>query len=238
MRPFKTTCFILALLSHAAVVQAQTIDTVAGGGPDGVPATSANLSIPSRIAIDSGGNYFISAGGLDRVFKVDPSGILTVVAGVGFRGFGGDGGPATTALLNTPSGVAMDGAGNLFIADRVNNRIRKVTAPTGIITTVAGTGGAGFFGDGGLATSARLNPDGVAVDGAGNLYIADRGNNRIRKVTASTGIITTVAGTASTASAATAGSRRVRVCGLPPTWQWMGSATSTSPTRATTVSAR
>src|SRR5262249_19006258 len=112
--------------------------------------------------------------------------------------FGGDGGPATSALLNAPFGVAMDQSGTLFIADRDNQRIRKVT-PDGVITTVAGNGTAGFNGDGGPAISAQLNsPWAVAVDTAGNLFITDNGNNRIRKV-APDGIITTVAGNGTTA---------------------------------------
>jgi hypothetical protein len=121
---------------------------------------------------------------------------ITTVAGTGTQGFSGDGGPATNAQLCVARGVAVDGSGNLFIADPANNRIRKVSAATGIITTVAGTGTSGFSGDGGLATSALLAaPLSVAVDGSGNLYIADYFNLRIRKVSAATGIITTVAGT-------------------------------------------
>src|SRR5450759_3678122 len=110
-------------------------------------------------------------------------GIISTVAGNGKAGFSGDGGPATGAQLHFPQGVAVDVAGNLYIADTNNSSIRKVT-PGGTITTVAGNGTAGFSGDGGPATSAQLyNPFGVAVDAAGNLYTADRGNLRIRKVT-------------------------------------------------------
>src|SRR5208282_1269376 len=120
-------------------------------------------------------------------------GIITTVAGNGTFGYNGDNGPATSAELQVPSGVAVDSAGNLYIADSSNNRIRKVDA-NGIITTVAGSDTFGYSGDGGPATSAELYvPYGVAVDSAGNLYIADINNNRIRKVDAS-GIITTVAG--------------------------------------------
>ena len=114
-----------------------------------------------------------------RVRKVTPAGIISTVAGNGTPDYSGDGGAATSAELNQPAGVAVDGLGNLYIADTSNNRIRKVT-PAGIISTVAGNGTPDYSGDGGTATSAELNqPAGVAVDGLGNLYIADTSNNRI-----------------------------------------------------------
>jgi sugar lactone lactonase YvrE len=130
-----------------------------------------------------------------REVSATGAGIITTVAGNGTGGDGGDGGPAISAGLVSPNGIALDGSGNLYIADAFNNRIRKVTASTGIITTVAGNGTAGHTGDTGAATSAELNvPEGIAVDSSGNIYIADTYNNCIRKVTAATGIITTVAG--------------------------------------------
>jgi uncharacterized protein (TIGR03437 family) len=180
------------------------ITTVAGNGTagssgDGGPATSASLA-PYGVAVDSSGNLFI--GDNSRIRKVSASGIITTVAGNYGCGFSGDGGPATSALLCSPGGIAVDGSGNLFIADTSNQRIRKISA-SGIITTVAGNGvveagsfgnAGGFSGDGGPATSASLNnPGSVAVDSSGNLFIVDTNNNRIRKVSAS-GIITTVAG--------------------------------------------
>jgi hypothetical protein len=125
------------------------------------------------------------------------SGIISTVDGSGTSGYSGDGGPATSAALDGPFAVAVDNAGNVYIADELNNRIRMVTASTGIISTVAGNGSIGDpgDGDGGPTTSAKLNiPAGVAVDGAGNIYIADAQTNLIRMVTASTGVITTVAG--------------------------------------------
>ncbi|MFL6448655.1 MAG: Ig-like domain repeat protein [Bryobacteraceae bacterium] len=180
------------------------ITTVAGRGystGDGGPATDAMLARPLGLAVDGSGNFYIADGGdfLDpgRIRKVSAdTGVITTVAGNGSYGFSGDGGPATSARLEGPSAVAVDGSGNLYIAD--GNRIRKVSASTGVITTVAGNGSSGYSGDGGPATSASLfYPRGVAVDGSGNIYIADEDNNRIRKVSAGTGVITTVAGNGS-----------------------------------------
>ena len=176
-----------------------TITTIAGTGEfgfggDGGPATEARLRSPTGVAVDGAGNLYIGDSGNHRIRKVDSSGTITTIAGSGEYGFDGDGGPATEAQLSYPRGVAVDGAGNLYIAGASNNRIRKVDS-TGTITTVAGTGEFGFGGDGGPATEARLAaPQGVAADGAGNLYITDAFTHRIRKVDSS-GTITTVAGT-------------------------------------------
>ena len=184
------------------------ITTVAGNGVlgysgDGGPATSAQLA-PIGLAVDSAGNLYIGDGTL-RVRKVLPSGIITTIAGNGTFGYSGDGGPGTSAQITVPSGLAVDSAGNLFILDTENNRVRRVTAD-GIITTVAGNGVPGYSGDGGPASDAQLgitnrihgiNPTGLAFDGAGNLYIADDGNVRVRKVTPA-GIISTVAGSGRT----------------------------------------
>jgi sugar lactone lactonase YvrE len=174
------------------------ITTIAGNGTggysgDGGAATSAELHAPEGVAIDSYGNIFIADRGNSRIRKVIAStGIITTVAGNGTSGYSGDGGAATSAQLNYAMGVAVDSSGNIFIAEVYNNRIRKVAASTGIITTVAGDGNNGYSGDGGIATSARLAwPEGVAVDSSGNIYIADRNNCLIRKVSTS-GIITTV----------------------------------------------
>ncbi len=150
------------------------------------------MSGPYDVAVDSAGNLFIADFFNNRIRKVSASGIITTVAGDGNQGFNGDGGPATSAALSGPHGVAVDASGNLFFADS-GSLIRKVSA-SGIITTVAGTGNQGFNGNGGPATSAWLyGPGGVAVDASGNLFIADSGNGRIRRVSAS-GIITTAAG--------------------------------------------
>jgi len=135
------------------------------------------------VALDPAGNLYIADFGNSRVRKVTPGGTISTYAGTGTPGFAGDGGPATAAQLSFPQGVALDSAGNLYIADSNNNRIRKVT-PGGTISTYAGTGLQGFSGDGGPAIDAQLwFPVGVALDSAGNLYIADQENQRIRKVT-------------------------------------------------------
>src|SRR5437899_228459 len=184
----------VAFLAASFPAGAQVITTVAGGGPNGVPALSANLA-PSAVVRDQAGNLFIAAAFQNRVFKVDSEGQLTVVAGSGTFGFSGDGGPATAAGLAFPEGVAVDAAGDLFIADTFTARIRRVDATSGIITTVAGNGFRGFNGDGGPATSANLTtPTGIAVDSSGNLFIADTENARIRRVDGATDIITSVAG--------------------------------------------
>jgi uncharacterized protein (TIGR03437 family) len=166
---------------------------------DDRPATGARLSYPRGVAVDDAGNLFIADTNNNRVRKVSTDGTITTVAGNGTAGFSGDGGLATSAQLNSPIAVTVDDDGNLFILDIANGRVRKVS-PNGMISTVAGNGTAGFSGDGGLATSAALGAfvcnsvcGGLTVDGAGNLFIADPGNGRVRKVSPS-GIITTVAG--------------------------------------------
>ena len=185
-----------------------TITTVAGNGTanssgDGGPATGAAVDSPGDLALDNAGNLFIASGAFSGdgrgnvVRKVTPDGLITTVAGNGTAGYSGDGGPATTAALNAPEGLAIDSAGNLYIADQFNRRIRRVS--NGIITTVAGNGSSGYAGDGGPAISAELSgPAGMSFDAAGNLYFADRDNNRIR-VLLTNGTIWTVAGNGSAA---------------------------------------
>lgn len=202
-----------ALLAFAFNSNAQIITSIAGNSfgccfgldsgsyaGDGAAATAAGLWWPSSIAFDASGNMYISDFYNNRVRKVSTSGIITTVAGNGFisyyplhtGGYSGDGGPATSAELNHPTSVAVDGSGNLYIADQGNGRIRKVST-AGIITTFAGTGTGGALGDGGSATSANISPTAICFDGANNMYIADQSNSRIRKINTS-GIISTVAG--------------------------------------------
>ncbi len=175
------------------------ITTVAGTGErgyggDGGLTTEARLNSTSGVAVDPSGNLYLADSNNDRVRKVGTNGIITTVAGTGVREYSGDGGLATDARIAYPTSVAVDPAGNLYIADFMNNRVRKV-GTNGIITTVAGTGVEGYSGDGGPATEAKLSYlGGVAVDASDNLYIADYSNYRVRKVDTN-GIITTVAGT-------------------------------------------
>jgi trimeric autotransporter adhesin len=180
--------FLSLAVASSVFGQSYTISTFAGGAlPVNIPGTSASIGQPQSVASDPSGNVFFAD--QNTVLRLDAiTGTLTLVAGNGTPGFSGDNGPATSAQLNQPHGVALDSAGNLYIADTANARVRKVS--DGVITTVAG-GGTSGLGDGGPATSASLNgPGGVAVDSAGNLYITD--GDRIRKV--SGGVITTVAG--------------------------------------------
>ena len=164
-----------------------------GFSGDNVLATATSLKQPEGVAVDALGNFYIADTLNDRIRMVSSSGIITTVAGDGHTGFSGDGGPATSAQLKQPGGVAVDALGNLYIADTGNDRIRMVSS-SGIITTVAGNAHNGFSGDNVLATATSLNqPEGVAVDALGNFYIADTHNDRIRMVSSS-GIITTVAG--------------------------------------------
>lgn len=189
--------FMIGLIVPAVWAQ-NAVQTIAGGGPNNLPALKASMGSPTSIALDGAGNVFITDLYSNRVYKVAAAGNVAVVAGNGARGgiSNGDGGPAITAKLTYPTGVAVDTFGNIFIADRTYCRVREVSATAGNISTVAGTGTCFYFGDGVPAISAALNdPSGVAVDSSGNLFIADSNNCLIREVSGSTGVISTVAGT-------------------------------------------
>jgi hypothetical protein len=208
------TCAGLAILAvcllAARPLRAQIITTVVGNGiggysGDGGPATAAELCWPRGAALDASGNLFFADSENNVVRRVDAAtGIITTVAGNGYLacsweggGYSGDGGPATLAEMYNPNSVAFDAGGNFYIADANNNRVRKVDASTGIISTYAGGGNCGstYCGDGGPATNAELDwPESVAVDGSGNIYIGDAENNVVRRIDGATGIISTVAG--------------------------------------------
>ncbi len=175
------------------------ITTIAGTGTagfngDNIAATSAQLNSPSGIAVDSLGNVYIADHNNQRVRRVDTAGLITTVVGTGTSGFSGDGGPAVSAQLFSPTGLAIDTVCNVYVVDEGNQRIRKISSG-GVVTSIAGNGLVGYNGDGISATTAELDsPFGVAVDSAGSVYIADANNHRVRKV-ATSGLITTVAGT-------------------------------------------
>ena len=194
------TRLLLLFAAYSAAVTGQTglytINTVAGVGRptgDGGAASTALLNQPTGLATDSAGNIFFSDQGAHRIRKIDTAGKVTTVAGTGIRGNTGDGGPALQATIYSPAGLALDLAGNIYFADSARDVVRRV-GTDGNITTVAGSAKTGFSGDGGPATAAQLNaPEAVAFF-QGLLYIADTGNNRVRRV-ASNGVISTVAGT-------------------------------------------
>ena len=178
------------------------ISTIAGTGTsgyngDGILATSAQICAPSALAFDGNGDLYFTDRCNGRVRKITIStGIITTVAGTGGGGYNGDGILATAATLNAPNDVAFDASDNMYIADWQNYRVRKVDKITGIISTIAGTGTAGYNGDGIIATIAQINaPCGIIFDNAGNIYIAELSGHRIRKITISTGLISTIAGT-------------------------------------------
>lgn len=190
--------FIILFMCFSNAFAQSYVSVITGTGGsgfsgDGGLATNATIGQTQGICVDGFGNLYISDVGNARIRKIDPSGIITTVAGSGVNGFSGDGGFATAAQLSC-YGVECDISGNLYIGDWNNNRVRKIEVATGIITTICGTGVAGSAGDGGLATAAQLNrPIDACVDLSGNIYISEYGAGRIRKIDASSGIITTFA---------------------------------------------
>ncbi|WP_353071445.1 Ig-like domain repeat protein [Tunturiibacter gelidoferens] len=184
--PLRIALVLLLSLLSLSSLPAQTTS---------VSALTIPLVLPSAIVFDSVGNLYFAETGNYVIRKVDTVGNITTIAGTGTQGFSGDTGPATTATLDSPQGLALDTANDLYIADTHNHRIRKLNLTTGIITTIAGTT-SGFSGDGAPALSSQLNlPTALATDASGNLYLADTGNHRIRRITSATGLITTIAGT-------------------------------------------
>ena len=189
----------LVLMAVASISNGfgQTITTIAGTGTlgysgDGGPATAAQIHSGGNIAIDNAGNVYFPDLSNHRVRKVSTAGVISTIAGNGTAGFSGDGSSGPTAQLSSPSGVAADNLGNIYIADFANNRIRKVNS-VGIISTVAGTGTASNTGDGGAAIAATLNgPVGLTCDASGNLYIVDQTNNSVRFIDFSTGVISSI----------------------------------------------
>ncbi|MGI8632665.1 MAG: hypothetical protein ACR2NA_08995, partial [Solirubrobacterales bacterium] len=171
-------------LSTGTISAVAGIAGAAGNSGDGGAATSAKLNKPEDIAADSAGNIYIADGGNHKVRKVNTSGVITTYAGTGSAGSSGDGGAATSAQLNVPGGIAVDGANSVFVAEGTGDRIRKIPT-SGTISTIAGTGASGFSGDGGPATSAKLDkPTRMDANAAGDLYYASENNRRVRRVEA------------------------------------------------------
>ena len=212
--------FAAWMVLASSVSWTQTITTFAGNGQagfggDGGPATQAMINRVDALAVDGAGNVYMADEKNNRVRKVDRNGVITTFAGTGTAGFGGDGGPAAQAQLNTPTGVCTDTAGNVFINDISNFRVRKVS-PIGVITTVAGNGQGssiigttfGTLGDGGPATSASFSiVIRCATDRAGNLFVVDQGAHCVRKIDTG-GTISTFAGRCVAAAASNVFGRR------------------------------
>jgi uncharacterized protein (TIGR03437 family) len=195
------------------------VSTAAGNGienysGDGGAATAAQINTPSNMVLDAVGNLYIADSANNRVRRISPGGVIVTVAGNGVAGYSGDGGPATSAMLNSPEGLAADADGNVYIADTKNNRIRKLL-PSGTIIGIAGNGNAAFFGDGGPANSASIHaPEALYSAGGGHIYIADTGNQRIRELLPD-GTIITVAGNGSQGVAGDGGAATSAQLSLP-----------------------
>ncbi len=177
------------------------ITTIAGSGGhgyfgDGGAASNAKLWVPTDVFLDTTGNIYIADANNYRIRKITAStGIITTIAGIGISGDSGEGGPATGATISQPCGLYVDKSGNVYFTDIDNHKVKKINALTGIITTIAGTGVAGYFGDGGAATDAQLfSPAQVYNDSTGNVFFTDADNNTVRMINVSSGIISTYAG--------------------------------------------
>jgi hypothetical protein len=181
---------LLLVTGVSALAHAQVIETVAGGAT-GSAQPSQNVCLPIRAAAAHGTDVYVVS--CNRIYKVDIQGAWTLVAGNGVFAFSGDGGPATAASLGEPESIALDTAGNLYILDTLNRRVREVLATSGVIQTIAGNGVAGFSGDGPALASQIRGRGGLSVDTQGNVFLADADNGRIREIT--NGGIQTVAGT-------------------------------------------
>ena len=199
MKKHFTKTIFAALCALSIQANAQIISTVAGTGTagynsDGIAATTALINLPRGICTDAAGNVYFADVSNQRIRKIDVSGIISTIAGTGTPGYNGEGIAATSAQVSGPWGICVSNSGDIYFSEWGNQRIRKISG--GIITTIAGDGTGAFLGEGTAATAAEIhNPQGVAVDAAGNVYIADAVNERVRKVSPS-GIITTIAGTA------------------------------------------
>src|SRR5882672_8491660 len=199
--PALATLCSLAQMTCAQPAAKATAATFAGTGAkgfsgDGGPATKAQLNDPTGIERGPDGTLYICDTANHRIRRVTPDGKISTVAGTGEAGWSGDSGPATAAKLNEPYEVRLDAAGNLFWVERLSHSVRKLEAKTGKVSTIAGTGAAGFSGDGGPASKAQLNePHSIGLDKAEDLYICDVKNHRIRKVDLKTGTVSTFAGT-------------------------------------------
>jgi uncharacterized protein (TIGR03437 family) len=191
---YKANAVFNLVAGQPAVVIGSPSAIVGGFSGDNELAVNARLLNPQGVAADGSGNIYIADSANHRIRKIAPNGIITTYAGIGVIGSSGDGGFATNATLNEPGALVADTVGNLYVADTNNHRIRKIN-PSGIITTVVGTGGNGFSGDGEMATNARLSfPIALALDVKGDLLIVDAGNSRIRKFSMGTGLLGTIAG--------------------------------------------
>jgi trimeric autotransporter adhesin len=174
---------VIRKINTAGLITTVSGNNIVGYGGDGGPATDAKMNFPSGLCVDKIGNIFVADLYNSRVRKIDTEGIITTIAGIGTKAFSGDGGPATAAEINDVSAICIDTSGTIYFTDYANYRIRKVTK-AGIISSIAGNGSFGYTGDNILATTSSISyAEGVAVDNAGNVYIADYANSRLRKVT-------------------------------------------------------